>query len=514
MTHAFSKLMQEENKFVVTWELVPGRGAWEESQEQALRLAEQAAKGKIVHAVSLTENPSGHIGISPEGMGKEIQSLGLDCVIHITCKDKNRSQLESQLYALERCELHNLLVLTGDFEQGNQFGRPKPVFDLDSTHLLQMIQRLNDGLEIGKSNLKPCNFFPGAAVSPFKSTEAEQILQYSKLRKKIENGAKFIITQVGFDVRKYHELLLYTKKMNMNIPLIGNIFLLNYFAARAMNQNKIPGCVVTDKLFAQLEEEKSKGISTVLERSAKQYAMLKGMGYKGVHIGGINVQYEQVEYIISKGEELSSNWQNYLPEFDYPQDKGFYFFEKDTKTGLNDENSINKSSDTQNKFDLNYKVSRIFHKLFFVPGKNLFRPMQKICVGLDGSKLEKPFHALEHTAKAMLYNCQDCGDCALTDLAYVCPMGSCPKNQRNGPCEGGSNGWCEVYPGEKQCVWVKAYNRLKQYNEENKLNSYKIEPCNWQLQHTSSWINFYEGKDHSAERLGICQSKKMGKTEK
>ena len=99
--------------------------------------------------------------------------------------------------------------------------------------------------------------------------------------------------------------------------------------------------------------------------------------------------------------------------------------------------------------------------------------------------------------------CMDCGDCALTDVAYVCPMSQCPKNQRNGACGGSFEGWCEVYPGKQQCVWVQAYDRLKKYNEQDKIESNVVPPPNWDFFHTSSWVNFFLGRDHAAKKLGI-----------
>ena len=78
------------------------------------------------------------------------------------------------------------------------------------------------------------------------------------------------------------------------------------------------------------------------------------------------------------------------------------------------------------------------------------------------------FESLEHLAKTALFHCMNCGDCALFDIAYVCPMSQCPKNQRNGACGGSYEGWCEVYPNEKKCVWVQAYERYKAYHEEGR----------------------------------------------
>ena len=62
-------------------------------------------------------------------------------------------------------------------------------------------------------------------------------------------------------------------------------------------------------------------------------------------------------------------------------------------------------------------------------------------------------------------------------------------------------GWCEVYPNEQKCIWVQAYERLKAYSEEAKLGETIIPPCNWDLWQTSSWLNFYLGRDHTAKRL-------------
>jgi len=110
---------------------------------------------------------------------------------------------------------------------------------------------------------------------------------------------------------------------------------------------------------------------------------------------------------------------------------------------------------------------------------------------------------MEHLPKVMLYDCRDCGDCSLTDVAYNCPMSQCPKYQRNGACGGSRDGWCEVHPGKRKCIYVKAYSRLKNYGEEKSLDSYIVPPCNWDFFQTSSWINFFLGRDHSAERFGI-----------
>jgi methylenetetrahydrofolate reductase (NADPH) len=80
-----------------------------------------------------------------------------------------------------------------------------------------------------------------------------------------------------------------------------------------MNSNRIPGCVVTEKLLAKLDEErtaKDKGKAARLNRAAEMYAIAKGMGFRGAHLGGHGATYETMEYIIARGEELAPKWQN------------------------------------------------------------------------------------------------------------------------------------------------------------------------------------------------------------
>jgi methylenetetrahydrofolate reductase (NADPH) len=119
---------------------------------------------------------------------------------------------------------------------------------------------------------------------------------------------------------------------------------------------------------------------------------------------------------------------------------------------------------------------------------------------MAGTKMENIFHKLEHLTKVAIFDCQDCGDCALIDVAYLCPMSQCPKNQRNGACGGSFEGWCEVYPEKKHCIYVRAYARLKKHGEEGRLDTDAVPPCNWDLHQTSAWINYYLGKDHTSKR--------------
>lgn len=492
----------DKNTFSITWELVPGRGGREKAQENAIWAAEQAARDGRIHALTITDNPGGKPALAATYLGMEILKLGIEPLVHFTCKDKNRSQIESELYAMDRAGIRNLLVMTGDYPTSGYKGRPQPVFDLDSVHVIDLIANMNRGSG-GDANapaIQPSDFFAGSVVSPFKGTEAELLVQYFKLQKKINRGAGFVVSQLGYDARKFQEVLQFVRDYDARVPVIGNVYVLPFGAGKMMNANQLPGCVVPDKLLAQLDNERAvedKGLSARLLRAAKMYALMKGMGFDGVHLGGHNLLYEQVRYIIEKGEELSADWLKLVPEFDYPQNEGAYLFEKDPVTGLSTGQRVDWASrNGEVQAGLDYRCMRFIHHLFFTPGSNLFPLMQNYY----GQVKNPRKHTFEHWLKVIANDCKDCGDCALLDLAYLCPMSQCPKNQRNGACGGSRDGWCEVFPQEKKCIWVRAYSALKAYKEEKQLEDLYIPPVNWDLYQTSAWYNYFTGRDHSALR--------------
>ena len=510
MTDDFRAAVTDEDTFAVTWELVPGRGATEPQQEEVFEDAKRAAEGDVVDAVSLTDNPGGTPALSADYLGMKLQEKGVEPLVHFTTKDKNRNQVEAMLHALEREEIHNILMMSGD-HQGPAFeGQGKAVYDLDPVQALDFVDTLNEGYEFedsfGRHNeLAETNFFPGAVVSPFKRLEAELLPQYWKLEKKVEHGAKYIIPQVGFDVRKFHELIQYVDEKDLDVPVIGNLYVLDSGSARAMNENRIPGAIVTDDLREEIEAEQDgeDPHGAMIERAAKMYAWMKGMGFAGVHIGGHGADYEDVETIVERGEELVPEWKSLVEEFQYPMEDGFYYYEQDPETGLNAEEHAPLPEDPSQ--GLGYRGFKVAHELMFEPDGPLFGPMRTLSKAVDDSALEEPFTTVERITKTITNDCQECGNCALFDLAYLCPMSQCPKNERNGPCGGSYDGYCEVYPEQDECIYVRAYRRLKAdggvEKAREKLRETYIPPPDWDLEGTSSWLNFYNARDYAGKRI-------------
>ena len=113
-----------------------------------------------------------------------------------------------------------------------------------------------------------------------------------------------------------------------------------------------------------------------------------------------------------------------------------------------------------------------------------------------GKSVQSTLHGVEQLLKISAFNCRDCGDCSLPNIAYLCPESQCAKNQRNGPCGGTRQGQCEV--GEKECIWALAYDRLKAYGQEEEMLEGPAIFKDGNLKGTSAWANTFLERDHHA----------------
>ena len=497
-------------RFAATFELVPGRLARGRIYNKILAFASDAAMDGRLDALSITENAGGNPALSPWVLGREILGMGMEPIIHFSCKDKNRNQIESHLCELDRYGLRNLLVMSGDYPRYGFEGQAKPVFDIDSVQLLLFINAMRKGIVInpnsprGGQRLRPMDFFPGCVFSPFKRLEAELIPQYFKLDRKVKAGALFAITQMGFDIRKYDEARRYIKANGYNIPLMGTVILPNLPLARILNKGQVPGCILPDRLLRQIELESKlhdKGQSARLERGAKLVALLMAIGYEGVHLSGPALTYNDIVYVLDRAKKLMNDWLDLVPEFSYPESWDFWYFEKDDTTGLNKSTPSPLAPARLNFFSrLDFSINRFVHALAFEPDAVFFKPMVKMARFLQTSSLEGPFSWFEHQIKGALYGCQRCGDCYLDELAFLCPQFRCAKFMLNGPCGGSRDGWCEVWPGKQRCLYVNVYERLKTIKKVDLLATDPLPPRDWSLYKRASWLTFFLGEDHHSKR--------------
>ena len=151
---------------------------------------------------------------------------------------------------------------------------------------------------------------------------------------------------------------------------------------------------------------------------------------------------------------------------------------------------------------IRYRVSRRMHDAVFADDAPLFPAGAAFYRTLE--RAPRPVrtfaHGLEHAAKPPMFGCRDCGDCSLPDVAFLCPESQCAKNQRNGPCGGTRDGRCEVDYGD--CIWSRAYERLKHDGEEESMLDGPVVVKDNALARTSAWSNAFLRRDHNARQRG------------
>ena len=506
MLRVFRTDIMDPEQFVVTLELVPGRESTGRSVDTVIGIARDAFKDGRISAVSITDNPGGNPSLSPDAIGYRIFSLGMDVIVHFTCRDMNRVGMESRALQLAMIGMKNILALTGDYSGQGFGGQGAPVFDLDSVNLHILFTLLTQRIQAAGD---PDGFFAGCAVSPFKYTEGESVAQYAKMSRKAAAGARFVITQLGYDAAKFNEMILIQEHMGIDIPSLGSVYVLSPGAAAIMNKGRVPGAVVTDGLLKTVQKEwqdKKTGKKAAIERAARLAAVLRGLGYRGIHIGGIHRDFDTVGQILDRMAAIRNDWQAFLPEFSHHPPGGFYAIKgaapRPGKTPI-----FGRNPQQLPFFEkIHYAALQRAHHLFFNTDARLAPLYRSICQALDRRKTgPKLMHLAEQPLKKLLLGCLQCGDCAIQHVGFLCPEAGCPKHTRNGACGGSLQGMCEVNP-DRPCVWFRAHNRLATQKRTGELCSGCVPPRMWELNNTSSWLNFHLQRDHQNGNTEIAAS--------
>jgi methylenetetrahydrofolate reductase (NADPH) len=502
--------LEDPSRFLIGTELVSVRGGMSErSAVKARTFANQLVECPDIDWISITDNAGGNPQLAPTALGKPILYAGKEVVIHLTCKDLNRNALESEAWLLHSEGFNNILAMTGDYPVAGNGGNAKPVFDIDSVGLISLLDQMNHGLDpnivrtgVQRPKFEQTRFLVGAVTTNFKLHEGEVMPQYLKLAAKVKCGARFIINQIGFDARKTHELRAYMDAHAMkDVPLIGNVYLLGPRVAQVFHEGRIPGVVVTRELLEVCEKQgrsPDKGKAFFQELAAKQIAIFRGLGFRGAYLGGVH-DFPTCEAIINIERTFGTDdWREFAREMQFSRPGEYYYFGKDAATCLADPSRRTPAQPPARGADPAYRLSKWMHELMFTPGRALNDWGAEACAkSANPAQGPRPLRVLEHLSKTALFACKDCGDCSLPEIAFLCPESQCAKNQRNGPCGGTRDGRCEV-DGFGDCIWLRAYERLKHDGRELELLAHAPVVQNQGLRGTSSWANYWLGRDHMA----------------
>ena len=488
------------------------------AQQDMVGMARSLLDDPRIGWISVTDNPGGAPMLPPDWLAGQVADRGANVVVHLTCKDSNRNGLESNAWRFASEGFQNILAITGDYPTTGYGGLPEPVFDLDAVGLIALLRAMNEGLPVpgrrgNVESLPKTDFFIGCAASPFKRHERELMPQYYKLLRKIRAGAEWVIPQLGYDMRKFHEIKLLLASRGLgHVPVVGNVYLLSKGVAKIFNSGRLAGCVVSDELLNVCEKYAAgpdKGQQFFREFAAKQLAVFKGLGFAAGYLGGI-AKAETFGRIVDIAESFAEDdWREFIKEIRFSLPGEFFLFEHDPQTCLSDPTRFNREylaslqrPARSKEVTFNYRLSRLVHRLAFTRDGGLYGFLRRLFGWLDKRQgvLSRAAHAVEHGSKLALYGCRDCGDCSLPDCAYLCPKFSCSKCGRNGPCGGSANGRCER--DDKDCIWARAYERLKSYGEAEGMLDGPTVFYNSELKNTSAWANFYLDRDHSAKKKG------------
>ena len=270
-------------KFVVTAEIGPPKGTDISGMLHHIELL----KGKI-DAANVTDNQSAVMRVCSLAVCKIALENGLEPILQMTCRDRNRIGLQSDLLGAHILGIRNVLCMTGDYVSAGDHKNAKPVYDVESVQLLRILDGLNKGKDMSGNEVKgPTEFFQGAVVTPETDFIEPQLMKFEK---KVNAGAQFFQTQAIYDIEAFRNFMEYARKFPVKI-LAGIVVLKSAGMANFMNKN-VPGIRVPQELIDEIKAAgKEKALEAGMDIAARHIKQLKaGSICDGVHIMAIGME--------------------------------------------------------------------------------------------------------------------------------------------------------------------------------------------------------------------------------
>lgn len=271
----------DKGEFVITGEVGPVKGAIVRDNESKPECVGEAVNmNGYVSAVNVTDNQSAVMRLGSLAASVRLKENNIEPVFQITCRDRNRLALQSDLLTAYSLGIDNVLVLTGDHIQLGDHKEAKPVFDLDSVQLLKLAKGLNDGVDMAGNKLEnSTDLALGAVVNPnFEPLD----LQIMKMKKKVDQGAQFFQTQAVYDVQLFEKFMDKIQKVDCPVQ-VGVVVLKSPQMGAYMNKN-VSGIHVPEKWIDEIgavaKEDRKKKAAEMAGRFINQVKSV----CQGVHI--------------------------------------------------------------------------------------------------------------------------------------------------------------------------------------------------------------------------------------
>ncbi len=275
----FNELLNSE-EFIITTEVGPPKGTNIEKVIHHIELLKEKVDG-----INVTDNQSSVMRLSSTVICHLIKEHGGEPILQMTCRDRNRMALQSDLLSAYVMGIKNILCLTGDHINLGDHKGSKQVFDIDSVQLIAAIKILEQGKDLGGNKLDGSpTFCIGATVTP----EAELMeLQLLKFRKKIKAGAEFFQTQAVYNIPKLKQFMNYARQFKVKI-LAGILIITSPGMAKYLNAN-VAGITVPQELIDEMSSVPKDGwLQKGIEIAARQIKQIKTENIcHGVHIMAI-----------------------------------------------------------------------------------------------------------------------------------------------------------------------------------------------------------------------------------
>ncbi len=294
-----SKLQQtlEKKSKVITAELMPPRGG---DPIRSLKIA-QLLKNEV-HAVNITDGSRAIMRMCSLAMSKLLLENGIEPIMQISCRDRNKIALQSDILGANALGIKNILCITGDSVKVGDQKSTKPVHEFESVRLLKQIQAFNQGIDPTFDTLidKKTNIFSGAAADPSSKNHKSLV---KRIEQKKRAGANFLQTQMVMN-RDY--LIDFCKEISnpLDIPVIAGVFLLKSYKNALFINKFVPGANIPENILNRLKEAKDplqEGILIAAEQAKDFIDIAEGihlMAVKSEHLipeilkkAGLNLEY-------------------------------------------------------------------------------------------------------------------------------------------------------------------------------------------------------------------------------
>jgi 5,10-methylenetetrahydrofolate reductase len=277
-------------KFVVTCEVGPPKGV----DVSDMRRSAERLRGKV-DAVNVTDQQSSVMRLGSLAGCCLLKQWGVEPVLQMTCRDRNRIALQSDLLGAYAVGIENVLCLTGDYVTLGDHPQAKPVFDLDSVSLIETARELENGHDLAGKDLKGSpRFLIGACVTPEADALEPQII---KMERKVEAGAQFFQTQAVYDPKRFADFISMVR--HVKVPILAGIVVLRSAAMGRYMNEKAAGIRVPETVIEEMDRASDKAAKGV-EIAVRTIAEVRGL-CRGVHIMTIGMEKKISDIIDAAG---------------------------------------------------------------------------------------------------------------------------------------------------------------------------------------------------------------------